>query len=388
MATVVGARPVGVVLAGGGARAAYEVGALAVLLRELGEENRPTVMVGNSAGAINAMYMAANAHLPIRDVVNGGINEWEALTIGDVVRGVVSLGMARRIVSYLGEALGWPRARLWSLLDTAPLESTIGRIVNFDQIEQNRRDGRLHAAGVVATSALTRQSVMFHDGGGRPADDPRRLIRYFPTRLRLEHVLGSVAIPAVFPAGHIDEPEQARGWYIDGGTRLNTPIKPAMQLGAERIVIVGIASLNAAPGDVAGDRRPDALAGIGQVVYGLLADRIAQDVHTLAHFNESSQGKRVPYIFIAPEYPGAVEELAYKVFRDNFRGWFRALRARDLALIGRLTGAMATAEDATLLSLLLFHPDFIRGMMELGREDAERWVRTPHDAGIWQIKRL
>lgn len=389
MATNVGAGPAGLVLAGGGARGAYEVGALSALLPRLDEEgHRPTVLVGNSVGSINAMFLAAGAHLPVQDVIDEGINQWARLTISDVVGHVISPGIVRRLIAYLGEVIGWPRARLWSLLDTAPLQGTIGRIVDFGQIERNRSDGVLHAAGVVATSALTRQSVVFHNGAAQPAADRRRLIHYFPTALQVQHVLASAAIPAVFPATHIDEPQPASGWYIDGGTRLNTPIKPAIKLGAKRIVVIGLASLNAPSQAVAGEIRPDALAGVGQVVYGLLADRVAQDVHTLAHFNETGVEDVVPYIFVAPDHPGKVEELARRVFLEQKRGWWQRLRPSDLELVGRVTGVQAAEENATLLSLMFFQEAFIRGMMDMGANDAQRWLDQKHDDGIWQVNRL
>jgi NTE family protein len=388
MATNSGAEPAGLVLAGGGARGAYEVGALSELLPRVDEEgHRPTVLVGNSVGAINAMFLAAGAHLPVQTLINDGIDQWSKLTISDVIRHVISPGIARRLIAYLGEVLGWPRARLWSLLDTAPLEGTIPRIVDFDQIAKNRTAGVLQAAGAVATSAQTRQSVVFHNASSRPVYDTHRLIHYAHTEILVEHVLASAAIPAVFPAREVLTPAGEAGWYIDGGTRLNTPIKPALELGARRVIVIGLASLNAARGSIAGLTRPDALAGVGQIVYGLLADRVAQDVHTLARGNETGR-RQVPYIFVAPEHPEQVEELARRVFLEQRRGLWQRLRPSDLELVGRITGVTAAEENATLLSLLLFQEAFIREMMNLGANDARRWLAQRHDDGIWQVKRL
>lgn len=387
MTTNGGAGPVGLVLAGGGARGAYEVGALAELLPALGQDYRPTVFVGNSVGAINAMFLAAGADRDIVGVISDGIDRWMSLTIRDVVSRIVSPGIVGRIVRYLGEVVGWPRARLWSVLDTEPLKGTISRIVDFDQIETNRNQGLLHAAGVVATSAHTRQSVVFHNGALNPTYDKHRLIHYAHTPVQVEHVLASSAIPAVFPAREVHTPTAEAGWYIDGGTRLNTPIKPALELGARRVIVIGIASLNAMPDTVASRTRPDALAGVGQIVYGLLADRVAQDVHTLARGNETGREQR-PYIFIAPEHPGKVEELARRVLLEQQQGLWARLRPSDLALVGYFTGVRAAAENATLLTLLCFQEAFIRGMMEMGRDDAKRWLAEKHDDGLWQIKRL
>lgn len=388
MATEVGGGPVGLVLAGGGARGAYEVGALSVLLPRLGDEHRPTVLVGNSVGAINTAYLGSTADQEIGPAINGGLTEWRQLRIASVIRHLVSLGMTGRSLQYVGEVIGWPGARLWSLLDASPRATTIEKIVRFDKLNKNVDDRTLVAVAVVATSALTRRSVVFHHGGGHPKFDARRRIQYVATPLGPQHVLASSAIPAVFSAVHVDDPEDAAGWYVDGGTRLNTPIKPALQLGAKRVVVIGLASLADAETRIAGDARPDALAGIGQLVYALLADRLTQDVHTLAHFNDAvkagAAGDVVPYIFVAPDDPGKVEQLAFKVFCDRYRRPWRLLRRPDLGLIGRFTGAGVTTENATLFSMLAFDPSFIEGMIEMGQQDAERWLAAPHDAGLWQ----
>ncbi|HEX4010462.1 MAG TPA: patatin-like phospholipase family protein [Solirubrobacteraceae bacterium] len=386
MATEVGGGPVGLVLAGGGARGAYEVGVLSKLLPALGKDGRPTVLVGNSIGALNVAYLAATAQLDVKDAIDGGVTRWQQLVIGNVIGHLISVGSVGRLAGYLGELVGIPRARLWSLLNSAPRAATIGTAVDFKQLERNRTDHLIRAVGVVATSALTRRSVVFHDGGGDPPFDVRRRIQYVATPLSAEHVVASSAIPGVFPAAWVSTPEIARGWYVDGGTRLNTPIKPAIELGAERVIVIGLAGLAEDPSPIAGPVRPDALAGIDQLVYALLADRVTEDVRTLAQRNVAAApaDRVIPYIFIAPAKPGAVEELAHRVFRKRYRWPWQALIRPDLALIGRATGTGVAVENATLFSMLAFDPMFIEGMIKMGREDAERWLAGTHDAGLWQ----
>src|SRR5205823_1026797 len=154
--------------------------------------------------------------------------------------------------------------------------------------------------------------------GGSPPTDDKRGIDYVATPLREPHLLASAAIPTLFPAVEVREPEAARGWYFDGGTRLNTPIKPALKLGAERVVIVALNSI-APPPAVGSRRQPDALEGAGQLLQALLVDPLVQDLRTLAGINERLRrgsdaivaGKRrVPYIFVAPRDPQAVGRLA------------------------------------------------------------------------------
>ena len=98
-------------------------------------------------------------------------------------------------------------------------------------------------------------------------------------------MLASAAIPAVFPAVHVKRPHAARGWYFDGGTHLNTPIKPALELGAERVVVVAVSPMAPGPASLAGERRPDALVAAGQILIGILDNQLIADVHTLATVN-------------------------------------------------------------------------------------------------------
>src|SRR5919202_4994765 len=119
----------------------------------------------------------------------------------------------------------------------------------------------LHASSVTTTSALSSRTVVFHAGGPNPERDRIRQIDYVETPLVPEHVLASGAIPGLFPAVHVPAPEHARGWYFDGGTRLNTPIKPALELGADRIVVIGLNSVARGPDELAGDDKPDVFEG-------------------------------------------------------------------------------------------------------------------------------
>jgi len=399
LVSVVAGETVGLVLAGGGARGAYEVGALSVLLPYLERRGeRPRVFVGTSVGALTSSYLAARAHEPAQRVVDGGCRLWSEMTFEQVLEPVVSLRALAKIVRYLGQFLGVPGIRIESLLDPAPLRDTVRRAVCFGQLERNLAAGALEQAAVVATSALTSRSVVFHRGGASPAADPARGIDYVGTEQTAEQVCASAAIPGVFPAVHVAAPARAGGWYYDGGARLNTPIKPALELGAERVVVIAAHSIAAGPDQLAGERPPDALEGAGQIVQALLVDPLVHDVRTLATVNRivheaggdreagSAAGKRsVPYIFVAPRRRHQVGELAMLVFRAHYKRVKHALRSPDLALLGRIVAGGSDPLHGDLLSYLLFAPEFARALIELGRRDAERWLAQPHDDGPWQL---
>lgn len=375
------AERVAVVLAGGGARGAYEAGALSVLLPELERHGqRPAIVVGTSIGAFNAAFLAATAHLPAEDAASRAEKTWSRITYDQVLAPLASPGAVGRLAAYLGEALGVPGARVWSVLDPSPLHTTLPARVDFGALERNVADGRVHAAVVVATSSRTGRSVAFHRGGGPVAPDERRGIDYLRGTLRPEHVLASSAIPALFPAVEVDE-----RWYIDGGTRLNTPIKPALELGAERVVVVALNST--APGDF-GAARPDALAGAGSILQGLLTDLLLRDLRSLEQVNElvgAAGGdelagrRRIPYVLVTPERPDTVGGLAREVFVEHYSGLLESLHHRDVAALGRALAGGTDAAHGELLSYLFFAPEFTRALLDLGRRDAERRVA----AGLW-----
>jgi NTE family protein len=390
------AQSVALVLAGGGARGAYEAGALSALVPALQAGGwAPRIVIGSSVGALNAAFFAANAHRPAAELIDRALAVWRSIRWGEVVDDIVSGASLRRLLEYAGGVAGVPGARLQSLLDPAPLRRTLAERIDFAQIERNVDDGTLAAAAVVALSARTGRSVVFHHGLPSPAADADRGIDYAATALTARHVLASAAIPALFPAVRIEQPATAAGWYVDGGTRLNTPIKPALAFGADRVVVIALGSLSTAQAAGAGDERPDALDGAGQILQAMLEDQLSQDVQTLARRNELAAQtrtaidglRRVPYILIAPERQDTIARIAQQTFTEHYSGT-RALRSPNIALLGRLIGGGADIRHADLLSFLMFAPEFAEALIALGRHDAERWLRQRHAVdGLWSMGR-
>ncbi len=392
---------VGLVLAGGGARGAYEIGALSVLLPALKASERPRIIVGTSVGAINASYLAAQAGESVAQIAEGGLELWRKISYASVLKPLVSAAEGVRLWSYMLEVLGSRRAHTDSLLDPAPLVGTLAKLIVFDRIRENVEQENLATAAVVATSGRTSVSVVFHDGGSSPPLDPLRGISYIQTRLTEDHVRASAAIPLLFPAVPIDGPE-GRRWYFDGGTRLNAPIKPALALGASRLIVIALNSLTPAP-ELHADRRPDALDGATQLIQAVLVDPLVNDVHTLATVNEmldddteakiraheSRTGKRrVPYMLIAPEDPFEIGRIASDVYRTYYRSPLALARSPSLSALGHLLNAAKDTSHGELLSYLLFAEEFTERLIELGRKDAQRWLDQKHDQGRWQLKHL
>lgn len=367
---------VAVAVSGAGARGAYEAGALSVILPALGART-PQFYVGASAGAINSLGFAALSHL---DPVAAGervLELWRGISQGDVFRspGGTILRAAARLLLRGGSRRHLPV----SLLDTAPLQATMARVLNWDQLHVNLRHGSVAACGVVATAKRTHRSTVFVECGpavALPPVDLGRDIGFVAARLTPTHVVGSSAIPALFPAVSIGNgADVGADWYVDGGVRLNTPIRPALLMGARRLVVLATvpASLPAEAGDLRGDP-PGVASGVIDVLRAVTVDPMVEDLRAQVRNNKKA-GKHphpqpdgchpgtVEYVFAGPQRPDELGQLAAEV-----------LRTRRCSPLARFV--TSSPDLCELASHVLFHPDFIDGAIELGRSDAARQLRN------------
>ena len=383
------------VLPGGGARGAYEVGALSELLPALeARGERVSVWCGTSVGAINAAAFASRAHMNASEQTDLARTLWLGMRKQDVMAPIVGSGGLRTLARAIGHIIGAPGAGVASLLDPAPLAGSLGRWIDWDRLEANVQDGIVQAC-VIATSLSSGEPVAFvasADGPPRLYDDE---VRYVGTRLTDEHVRASAAIPILFPAVEVHSPRRAAGYYADGGTRLNSPIKPALNLGAERVIVIGLEPFLPAGGRPASPRGPSLADVAANVLDGMLVDQVAQDVRRLALINSFfvedaatgtlhsprsyrlSRGhdpyRPISYALIAPRRPGEIGRIAQRVFQRRYGG-FGSLRDLDYTVISRVLGSSSQARGE-LLSFLLFDPEFTAELIALGRRDAQRWLR-------------
>ena len=392
-----GSKPtIAVVLPGGGARGAYEAGAMSVLLPALERRGeRVTVWCGTSVGAINAAMLASLAHLPVEAQVREATAHWGEMRKQHVIAPLTGRGGVRALARLIGHAVGLPGIGLASLLDPSPLQASLDRWIDWDQLRRNVGRRVVDAVCVVATSLQTGEPVGFvstrHAVPGHRDDG----LRYVATRLRGEHVRASAAIPLLFPTVQVDAPRSARGHYIDGGTRLNSPIKPALDLGAQRVIVVGLEPFAAASGRPVAPRSPSIADVASNILDGLLVDQVAYDLRRLAAINSffveaASTGtmgsprayrlargrtpyRPISYALVCPRRRGEIGRLAESVFERRYGG-VRALRDLDFAVISRALGGRARSRGE-LLSFLLFDPVFVEELNDLGRRDAARWLR-------------
>ncbi|MBA2764091.1 MAG: patatin-like phospholipase family protein, partial [Thermoleophilaceae bacterium] len=323
------------------------------------------------------------------------VDLWRGLRPTDIFSRIVGPKTPRRLLLGVAEALGVPGVRARSLLDASPLRRNLDRWIDFPQIAENVRNGEIDAACAVAT-ALDGTPVGFVHGGDPSAlDAASEDIRYVSTTLTSEHVRASAAIPVLFPPVRIGSPKSAAGYYIDGSTRLNTPIKPAIDLGAARVIVVGFEPLVAPRRRRRPDRPPQLSDIAANVLDGLLLDQVKYDMHRLAAINSffAEDGlthgtvrsarayrvargrrpyRRISYAFVTPRRERELGALAEKVFAERCSGLAGLLRA-DFLLLGRMLGS-ANQSRGELLSFLLFDEAYIDVLIEAGKRDARRWL--------------
>lgn len=231
------AEPVtGLILSGGGARAAYQVGVLAAIaeLLPVGASNPFPVIVGTSAGAINAVSLASGA-MDFRGAIEALTAFWQGFRSHLVLRsdwpGVIH--QASRFVSHnlMGIGAQVPVA----LLNSSPLRGLLNDKLNMTGIDQAIAQKQLQAVAVTAFGYESGQAVTFYQGGGTIDAWLRHRRIGVPTQLTVEHLLASSAIPLLFAPVKIGEE-----YFGDGAVRQSAPISPALHLGASRVLVVGV----------------------------------------------------------------------------------------------------------------------------------------------------
>ncbi len=387
---------VAVVVAGAGARGSYEAGVLSVLVPRLRKAVAgPLTFVGTSAGAINAALLAASAHLPPRDQADAVLALWHDLSVSKVYRSPV-LGFPGLAARFAGQFLHVPGVRLTGLLNTAPLHRTARDATDWKQLRENLDDG-CAALAVVTTSGADNRTVVFVDraGGKRlPQSDDDRPIDYVAAKIAAAHILASAAIPVLFAPVRVPAADGGGGWYLDGGVRLNAPLKPALSLGAEAVAVVAThpaIDADRAREPAAGAGAPDVDDTIVRLIDAALVDRMVEDVRTLAKVNAlvsagaETEHKVIPYVLAGPAERGTLGRLAAEIFDQRHKA--RGLRQSEMRLLGRfLLGDGPRRGD--LLSYLFFDHDFIEASIELGQADAEALLDGTGPGEIpWQTSR-
>src|SRR5574340_47169 len=361
---------VGLILTGGGARAAYQVGVLKAIAEFLPRRahNPFPVICGTSAGALNAAALAINAQ-SFRKGVRYLDNIWRNFHANQVYRtdvlGVFS-NTARWLAGLILHGLGINRPKRISLLDNSPLVDFLDEVLPCEKIQGSIDAGLLHALSITASGYGSGQSVTFYQGADEivPWNRARRI--GIPTQIENKHLLASSALPFIFPATLIN-----REYFGDGSMRQIAPISSALHLGATRILVIGVT----ANGDIGLARRSDmsdypSLAQIaGHALNSIFLDSMEVDLERVRRINElaamlpeslreQTDMKHVEVLVISPSQ--SIEKIAER---------YAAELPWTIRLLLRLVGAVQHG-GSILVSYLLSEKKYCSALIDLGYQDA------------------
>ncbi|HEY0956766.1 MAG TPA: patatin-like phospholipase family protein [Roseateles sp.] len=372
----------GLILTGGGARAAYQVGVLAAiaqLRRDAGATQASPfpIISGTSAGAINASTLACHAD-DFDAAVDGLVHLWQGLHVENIYRAdafeAVKSGARWLSMLSLGWAIArWTRSRPRSLLDNTPLRELLSRYLDMGRIETMLDGGHLRALALTGSSYTSGQHVTFFQTHHHIVPWLREQRMAVQARLTLAHLMASSAIPFIFPA----EPLELEGipeWFGDGSMRQSAPISPAVHLGAERVLVIGAGRMKEPEGRRAGaDEAHPSMAQIaGHALSNIFLDALAVDVERLRRINRTLA--LLPRETRAATALRPIELLVIAPSRrlDDLAGEHQASLPKSVRAMLRAFGVSGKGQSTSgsaLISYLLFEPSFVNELINLGLSD-------------------
>ncbi len=371
---------VGLVMTGGGARGAYQAGVLKRIgeLKRVRTQGNPFPIIGGaSAGAINGAALATGCH-DFASVTQILAEFWATLKPSDVFRCDV-LSQAHNSITWmvdlsLGAILGGGHAR--SLLDATPLRHFLNRHLECDRIQENIKRGHLYALAISATNFNSGKSYLFIQGMQGHAIWKRVRLVTVATKITVDHVCASCAIPFVFQPVRLTIPPRGSAFFGDGCVRLQQPLSPVIRLGAEKVFAIGVRCGNRERPEEATDERNPSLAQVLGVVFDVIfLDHLDTDIEHLERLNQLLKHDQINQPGIAGNHMRALRTfiIAPSVHLSDVAKQHQkdmpALIHYFLSSLGR-----DAASCSDLMSYLLFTPQYTRELIEIGYRDASKRI--------------
>lgn len=369
---------IGLILSGGGARAAYQVGVLRAIANILPKhaKNPFHIIAGTSAGALNAVSIATHAQ-HFRTGVRTLEYIWKNISSEQIYNPQSGNLLSSASSVLLSMLSGKSSGNAVALLDNEPLAALLGRIIKFDRIQRNIDIGLLDAVSVTASVYGSGESVAFYQAmqGIENWERPHRIgVR---TKLNINHLLASSAIPIIFPAVSIGSQ-----YFGDGAVRQLAPTSTALHLGARRLLAIGVSGnqTKSSPGEELSEQ-PSLLQLLGHILNSAFVDTLEHDLEFLRRINE-----------LIPLVPSAALE-ANKIPLAEI-DLLEISPSRELNLLAMehydelpkpMSRYIKPGSSGTLLSLILFEKGFCNALWQLGFDDAmeqateiDQFFSTPH----------
>lgn len=356
---------IALVLPGGGARSAYQVGVLKAIAGWYPPRSRLPfpILCGTSAGAINAAVLAARAR-DIGAATDALVRVWGRFHVDQVFR-AGSLDMLRAGLRLAVALLtgGWLLPMPRALLDNSPLRALLAKNINFARLHRAIATGLPDSIAVTATSLTSGESVAFVESSWPFMPWERVLRRGVATALAVDHLMASAAIPLLFPAVAMDG-----AYFNDGAARQSTPLASAIHLGADRILVIGVRHSGQKLAE--NSRPPNMAEQFGFLLDSLFMEGLQADLERLNRVNALLANQRpgpsplgmrhVETLLLQPEADPVEAAIAHQ---DAMPGSLRALL--------RVLGARGT-RGGGLLSYLLFEAPYTQSLIAAGEHDANR----------------
>lgn len=358
------------VLTGGGARGAYQVGVLKAVadLFPKRSHNPFSIITGTSAGAINAVAIAASANnfrLSIKKVEK----IWADLEVNKVYNADtlhIASSFIRLFMSLFNAGIS--KSRPLSLLDNSPLRELLRHSIQFRNIQSRIDRGYLDAVGITASSYNSGESVTFYQANTdvQKWHNARKIGH--PAVVSIEHLMASSALPTIFPAEKI-----GREYFGDGALRQISPISPALRMGADRAMVIGVSGNERVdPGAEVENHSPSLAKMVGHIFNSAFIDALDTDLDHLSRINEllgilenenpkaPSGGLRsIDLLCIEPSIE--FDKIAEKHVQDL---------PRTMRAVLQVTGATERGGGGSMASYLLFESAFCRELITHGYQDA------------------